>query len=341
MRCLALATAICIAALALPATADDFWIAPGEKADVTLGDWGVTPTGEAHFSFTVPAAFSEFVGAQVFIIGKKNKSLTYELHLSISQDGAQQNAFNSDVTGLPLTIATDRVNAVDASALFPALAPGADIVALHFKATSAPDLRVIGLRFQYTRIPDQAGLSCGAGEFLVGFDAAGAPICDDRSRLLANLACPNPGEFVSGFDGDGNLVCGVPISGGGGDDDILIAINDVEGVEGNTGTSPSTPFVFTVSLTEPAPSTITVDYATNAIVGGATPGTDFTAASGTVTFLTGESTKPVTIDVVGDADVEDTEEFLVVLSNATGPAVIGDGEGRGRIFDDDNDGRDP
>jgi len=335
--CLALAAAIGLAAISLPAVADEIWIAPGEKADVTVGDWGVTPTGEAHFTFAVPPSLDQFVGAQVLVIGKKNKTVSYELHLSISQDGANQAAFNADVTGLPLTISTDKLSAADASSLFPtALAAGVDIVGLHFKATSAPDLRVIGLRFEFTRIPDQAGLTCGADEFLVGFDAAGAPICDDRSRLLAGLAC-GPGEFVSGFDGDGNLVCGVPISGGGGDDNILIAIDDVEQAEGNSGT---TPMVFTVSLSEPSATTVTVAWATRAGSGAgfAQTGSDFVAASGTVTFDPGETTQPVVIDIVGDTTVEVTEEFFVDLSSPTG-AVIGDGEGRGRIFDDDNDGR--
>jgi hypothetical protein len=339
--CLALAAAVCLAAvLALPVVADEIWIAPGEKADLTVGDWGVTATGEAHFTFAVPPSLDQFVGAQVMLIGKKNKAVTYELHLSISQDGANQAAFNADATGLPLTISTDKLSAADASSLFPtALAAGVDLVGLYFKATSAADMRVIGLRFQFTRIPDQAGLTCGAGEFLVGFDAAGAPICDDRSRLLANLACP-AGEFVTGFDANGDLVCSPGGTGGGGSGtENLIAINDVEQAEGNSGT---TPMVFTVSLAEPSTSTVTVNWSTRTVAPGpgvADPGTDFVAASGTVTFAPGVTTQPVTIDIVGDTTPEFTEEFFVDLSNPTGGAAIGDGEGRGRIFDDDNDGR--
>jgi len=336
-QCLGWCVALCLAlAVAVPAAADEIWIAPGEKADVTLGDWGVTPTGEAHFSFAVPANLDTFVGAQVMIIGKKNKTVAYELHLSISQDGANHAAFNADVTGLPLTISTDKLTAVDAGVLFPALAAGTDVVALHFKATSAPDMRVIGLRFQYTRVPDQAGLTCGADEFLVGFDAAGAPICDDRSRLLANLACP-AGEFVSGFDANGDLVCSPGGTGGGGSGtENLIAINDVEQAEGNSGT---TPMVFTVSLSEPNTNTVTVNWSTRN--GSAVAGSDFTGASGTVTFAPGVVTQPVSIDITGDATVEPDEEFFVDLTGPTGGAVIGDPDGRGRIFNDDNDGRDP
>jgi hypothetical protein len=337
-QCLGWCVALCLAlAVAVPAAADEIWIAPGEKADQTVGDWGVTPSGDVHFAFAVPPSLDQFVGAQVMLIGKKNKAVTYELHLSISQDGANQAAFNADVTGLPLTISTDKLSAVDASSLFPtALAAGVDLVGLYFKATSAADMRVIGLRFQFTRIPDQAGLTCGADEFLVGFDAAGAPICDDRRRLLANLACP-AGEFVSGFDSAGDLVCSPGGTGGGGSGtENLIAINDVEQAEGNSGT---TPMVFTVSLSEPKTNTVTVNWSTRN--GSAVAGSDFTGASGTVTFAPGVVTQPVSIDISGDATVEPDEEFFVDLTGPTGGAVIGDPDGRGRIFNDDNDGRDP
>ncbi len=188
--CRRLAVALCLATvLSVSAAADEIWIAPGEKADVVHGDWGVTSVGEAHFTFAVPDSLDSFTGAQVMVIGRKNKTITYDLHLSVSQDGSSHNVSPADATGLSATISTDKLSALDASSVFSTLIGGTDVVGLHFEASSQTDLRVIGLRVQYTRVPDQAGLTCDAGEFLVGFDAAGAPICDNRSRLLANLAC--------------------------------------------------------------------------------------------------------------------------------------------------------
>ncbi len=95
--------------------------------------------------------------------------------------------------------------------------------------------------------------------------------------------------------------------------------------------------VFSVSLNEPSATTVTVAWATRA--GTAAPGSDFVAASGTVTFDPGDVNEPVLINIVGDTTVEDAEEFFVDLSGAVG-ATISDGEGRGRIVDDDSDGRD-
>lgn len=335
-----LAVALCLATvLSVSAAADEIWIAPGEKADVVHGDWGVTSVGEAHFTFAVPDSLDSFTGAQVMVIGKKNKTITYDLHLSISRDADLHYDFIDDTTGLTASISTDTLSALDASSVFSMpLNAGTDVVGLHFQASSQTDLRVIGLRVQYTRVPDQAGLTCGADEFLVGFDAAGAPICDDRSRLLANLAC-DEGEFVTGFDAEGDLVCDELGTGGGGGGpgdgtEELIVINDVEQAEGN---SVLTPMVFIVSLNEPSATTVTVAWATRA--GTAVPGSDFAAASGTVTFDPGEVNQPVLIDIIGDTTVEDAEEFFVDLSSAVG-ATISDGEGRGRIVDDDSDGRD-
>lgn len=354
-----------LALLALPVQADEIWIAPGEKGDVAVGDWGLTPAGEAHFTFAVPDSLDRFVGAQVMVIGKKDRPITYDLHLSISKDGESRNAFTADANAQTAALAADELTALDASAIFPALDAGEDVVALHFQAWPKGDLRVVGLRFEFERFPDQAGLSCGPREVLVGFAAeTGAPICISRNLLLEGLLCP-PQQFLIGFDPvTGNLRCGDKrvllagvtcppgrflvgfddftadpvcktlgdVTGGGGGEQVLLAIDNVELVEGHSGT---TAFVFNVSLSLASASAVTVDFATRN--GTALAGSDYIATSGTVTFAPGELTKPVTVLVNGDTVQEDVEVFFVDLSNASG-AEIGDGEGLGRIFDDDGGG---
>ena len=89
-----------------------------------------------------------------------------------------------------------------------------------------------------------------------------------------------------------------------------LSITGAVGVaEGNSGTTPA---VFTVSLSAAASQTVTVNYATAA--GTAVLGTDVTATSGTLTFLAGETTKTVNVDVIGDTLFEGGETFTVVLS---------------------------
>jgi Ca2+-binding RTX toxin-like protein len=108
-------------------------------------------------------------------------------------------------------------------------------------------------------------------------------------------------------------------------------------VEGPAGTRQ---MVFEVSLSRPAPAAITLAYAT--ADGTARAGQDYTAASGNVTFAAGQTTAFVTVDILGDAVSEATEEFSLVL---TPTAAIGNGitgaVGTGTILNDDAPGNLP
>ena len=108
-----------------------------------------------------------------------------------------------------------------------------------------------------------------------------------------------------------------------------LSINDVSVTEGNAGTISA---MFTVTLLPASTQPVTVAYAT--ANGTATAGQDYVAASGTVTFAPGETTKPLSILVNGDLRDEDNETFVVNLSNPSN-AVIGDAQGVGTILDND------
>jgi uncharacterized repeat protein (TIGR01451 family) len=115
-----------------------------------------------------------------------------------------------------------------------------------------------------------------------------------------------------------------------------VSINDVIVTEGNSGTTPA---IFTVTLQPPnATLTATVDYQTTN--GTATAGSDFVTTAGTLTFLAGETTKAITVPVIGDSIVEGTESFNVQLSNAVN-ATFQDTVGVGTIIDDDLGGPAP
>jgi large repetitive protein len=78
------------------------------------------------------------------------------------------------------------------------------------------------------------------------------------------------------------------------DDDATpsLTINDVTVTEGNTGSTNAT---FTVTLSAASGQAVTVDFAT-ANNTALAPG-DYTAASGTLTFAAGETTKTITVSV--------------------------------------------
>jgi hypothetical protein len=112
------------------------------------------------------------------------------------------------------------------------------------------------------------------------------------------------------------------------------SIDDVTVAEGDAGT---TAFTFTIAKTGATEVTATVDVAT--ADGTATvAGGDYTAVTlTTLTFLPGDTTKTVTVDVHGDQVVESDETFTVDLSNPT-HATITKPQGLGTILNDDTAG---
>ncbi len=102
--------------------------------------------------------------------------------------------------------------------------------------------------------------------------------------------------------------------------------------EGNTGNSPTTPYVFDVTLSQASDSPTKVTYTTS---NGTTQAGDFVAQTGTLTFAAGETSKSVTIGVVGDTAVEADETFNVTLSNPVGLTLGANAVGVGTIVNDD------
>jgi chitinase len=101
----------------------------------------------------------------------------------------------------------------------------------------------------------------------------------------------------------------------------------------DTSTTEGLPLQFTVTKTGAASSSFSINYATSN--GSATAGSDYTAASGTLTFLSNETSKTVNVTTTDDSSVESTETVTLTLSGATGGATISDATGAGTI--DDNE----
>ncbi len=110
-----------------------------------------------------------------------------------------------------------------------------------------------------------------------------------------------------------------------------ISINDVSHAEGDTGT---TAFTFAVTLSSASSQTITVAYAT-ADSTATVADLDYVSTAGVLTFAPGQTTQPITVNVVGDTKFEPNETFFVDLSAPTN-ATIADGHGVGTIQNDDS-----
>ncbi len=99
--------------------------------------------------------------------------------------------------------------------------------------------------------------------------------------------------------------------------------------EGDSGTSNA---VFTVNLSAASSQTITLNYTT--ADNTAFKGYDYTLTSGILTFAPNETSKTITIPIMGDTYNESNETFKLLLSNPTN-AVISTPEVTATIIDND------
>ncbi len=112
------------------------------------------------------------------------------------------------------------------------------------------------------------------------------------------------------------------------DPEPSLSIGNVSVAENVTGGEAK----FTVTLGAASGRDVTVRYATSN--GTATAGSDYTSASGTLTFDAGDTSKTVNVSVTDDNTDENDETFTVTLSNASN-ANIGTATATGTITDDD------
>lgn len=108
-----------------------------------------------------------------------------------------------------------------------------------------------------------------------------------------------------------------------------LSVSDITFAEGGAG---SKIVEFTVTRSGPD-GALSVDYAT--ADGSATAGADYQAASGTLTFAAGQATATVAVTILGDAQPEADETFVLNLSNPTGGAALADAQGQATILNDD------
>ena len=107
-----------------------------------------------------------------------------------------------------------------------------------------------------------------------------------------------------------------------------ISVGDVTAAEGN---GPAT-MTFRVTLSKSSPQTVSVSYRTTD--GTATAPSDYTAATGTVTFAPGQTSQEIRVPIVGDNAVEGSESFTLTLFDPSG-ASIAAGTATGTITNDD------
>jgi hypothetical protein len=193
---------------------------------------------------------------------------------------------------------------------------------------SAPSGLVVGVAATTADGTATAGSDYTPGTSTVVFAPGGTvatlnvPLRGDRvweadETLVVNLSSP-VNATLADAQGVGTIL---------NDDPQGLSIADVDVIEPVSGTRSA---VFTVTLSPPSASPVTVGYATAALT--ATSGSDYDDASGTLSFDPGVSTLPLSVTIRADALAEGIETFRVDLSGPSG-AAIAYGQATGRIHD--------
>ena len=107
----------------------------------------------------------------------------------------------------------------------------------------------------------------------------------------------------------------------------MVSIDDATVTEGPNGQAE-----FTVTLSETSELPVMVEYSTSGVT--AMPDEDFAQQDGMLTIQPGDNTGKIRVMVYDDEEVEETETFMVLLSNAEN-AEIDDGDAIGTITDND------
>lgn len=120
----------------------------------------------------------------------------------------------------------------------------------------------------------------------------------------------------------------------------VLAVQDISTPEGNSGKHA---VVFTVTLTPASTAPVTVVWTTanaTAISDTGSGTGDFEGLNASLTFAPGETSKTVSINVLGDTTIEPDEYFTFTISNPVG-ATIGRAQARATIVNDDSPGPTP
>jgi hypothetical protein len=111
----------------------------------------------------------------------------------------------------------------------------------------------------------------------------------------------------------------------------VLNVSDVSVTEGNSGTTPAT---FTVTASQNHSEVLHVPFGT--ANGTATAGSDYTAASGSLTLDRSTLSGPVGVNVTGDTAIEPNETFSLGLAAGPAPFAAAIGKaGTGTIVNDD------
>ncbi len=180
---------------AISASADELWVKPSET-ETSYGNWGVTSTGVAYFSFAVPNDMTSFTSAKIVIIPTKALNLPYNVTITVASGGE---SYTSGVASYNLSYnvpvaGVKALQEIDVSSILPTtLNPGQDHISIYFasKAADQASIRVIGLRFMYAGTVITNGTNTAIGLAALPSTTGGANTAIGVQALYSNTTGNN------------------------------------------------------------------------------------------------------------------------------------------------------
>jgi hypothetical protein len=179
----------------------------------------------------------------------------------------------------------------------------------------------------YTAAAGTVTFAAGQTSQQIGVSVIGDSVVESNETFTVSLSSPSGAQLGAGSSATATIVnddvqAAPPV--------VTISPANVAVTEGDAGPATAR---FTVSLSAPSQSAVTVNYAT--ANGSATAGQDYTAAAGTVTFAAGQTTQQISLNVAGDRVVEPNETFTVTLSSPSGAQLGAASSATATIVNDD------
>jgi hypothetical protein len=253
----------------------------------------------------VVVTFSNAVGATLLTPIGQGRILDDDNPAQISIDNPSTFEGNSGTTDLTYTVTMSR--------------PSGSAVTIDYQTTGGTATPGT----DYTAIAAAQTLTIPAGSTSGTIDVSvnGDTTVEADETVIVTLSNPSPNTAIASGTGVGTII----------DDDgpaTLAILGDAthEGCEGPTTLQ------FTVQLSHPTNTAVTVNYQTSD--GTAQAGSDYQAASGTLTFAPGQTERTIDVTVNGDTAAESDETLTVTLTNSSG-ATISVPSATGTILNDD------
>jgi hypothetical protein len=217
----------------------------------------------------------------------------------------------------PSTLSIGNASATEGGSLvFTVTRSGATTTAVTANYATANGTAVAGS--DYTANSGTISFAAGETSKTITVATIDDAIPESTEAMTVSLSAPTGGATIGTATGTGTIADN--------DANATLAIGNASVTEGGN-------LVFTVTRSGNTGFAVSVNYAT--VNGTATAGSDYTAASGTLSFAAGQTTATITVPTIDDSVYEPTETMAVALSGGSSGTTITTATGTGIITDND------